>query len=258
MRLAAAVLILAGLIQQQDSPLARAQAKVDEARAAEKAGGDFDAPAKAGLAAFDEAVKADPSSVAARIGRADLKAAIANWWQARGDFTKRTQLESAIADYDEALKLEPGRVEAIAGRGYAKFKFQVSRFFARVHVDELFKAAFEDIDKAVSLRPGDASLHILRGDALLEKGKYGRYRADPHKPSAEAAIAAYQEAIRLDPQKADALAARIAAAGKLADSPIAVEDKGAFIVWSKSWELAKREAQIRSVPIFFYVSGGAG
>ena len=258
MRAAALVLFLAGAIPQETpaaDPLARARAKVEEARASEQKGGDFETPAKAALAAFDEALKADPKSVDALAGRGGIRAAQAAWRFPRGDFSRRADLEAAVADFDAALKLDPDRADLYAGRGFARFKSAVSRFFARVHVDELFKSAFEDFDKAVALKPADASLYVLRGDARHEKAIYARYRADPHKPPAEAAIADFREAARLG---AAGLDARIAACGKLADSPVAVEDKGPSIAWSKTWELARREATIRRVPIFFYVSGGAG
>lgn len=256
---AAVFLLFAGLIaQQQDTALARARARLEEARSAEKSGGDFETPGKAALAAFDEAVKSDPSSVEARAGRGDARAAMAAWRMPRGDFSKRADLEAAIADFDEALKLDPNRPETYAGRGFARFKLSVSRFFARVHVDELFKTAFEDFDKAIQLRPADAALRLLRGDALHEKAVYARYRADAHKAPAEAALAEFREAVRLDPSMAARLDGRIAACGTLADSPVAIDDKGPPLIWSKSWELARREAKIRRVPIFFYVSGGAG
>ena len=255
---AAALLVLLLLPQDPPSSLAQARALLDEARAAERKNGDFDTPGKAALAAFDAAVKADPASVDALVGRGDTRAALAAWRHPRGDFTKRAELEGAIADYEAALKLDPARVEAIAGRGFARFKSSVSRFFARVHVDELFKSGLDDLDQAVKLRPADVGLRILRAEALLEKGWYARYRADAHRPAAEAAAGEFREAIKLDPSRSAELEPRVAASLRLAESPVATEDHGAFIVWSKTWEEARREAAIRRVPIFFYVSGGAG
>lgn len=260
MRWPMVLILVAAAIQDpsSDTPLARAQARFEEAKAAEKSGGDFDTPGKAAIAAFDEAIKADPKSVIARAGRGEVRAAMAAWCMPRGDFSKRKELEDAVADFDEALKLDPARVESIAGRGFARHKLTVARMFARGKIDELFKAGFEDLDKAIELRSTDPSLFILRGDAYHEKAIYSRYRADPHRSPAEAALADYKTALRLDPACESQLVARIAVAGKLSDSPVAVEDRGPFLVWSKTWELARREATIRRVPIFFYVSGGAG
>ena len=255
----ALVLVVAAIQDpSSDTPLARAQARFEEAKAAEKKGGDFDTPCKAALAAYDEAIKADPKSAAAWAGRGEVRAAMSAWRMPGGDFTKRKELEDAIADFDEALKLDPARVESIAGRGFARHKSAVARIFARGNIDDLFKAGFEDFNRALELRPGDANLLILRGDALYEKAIYSRYRADPHRPPAEAALADYRAAVKVNPACEAELVGRIAACGKLADSPVAVEDRGPFLVWSKTWELARREATIRRVPIFFYVSGGAG
>jgi hypothetical protein len=41
--------------------------------------------------------------------------------------------------------------------------------------------------------------------------------------------------VKLDPSCESQLVARIAATEKLADSPVAVDDKGPSIVWSKTW-----------------------
>ena len=254
------LLLLVPAIQDppQESALARARAKFEEAQNAEKAGGDFDTPGKAALAAFNEAVKADAKSIEALAGRGEFRATLAAWRFPRGDFSKRAEFEAAIADFDEAIKLDPRRADSYAGRGFARSKLAVARMFARGDIDELFKTAFEDLDKALELRPADAGLLILRGDAHYEKAVYARFRADPHRPPAEKALEDYREAVRLESGRAALVDSRIASAGKLADSPVAVDDKGPSIVWSKSWELAKREAQVRRVPIFFYVSGGAG
>lgn len=252
-----ALLLLLAVLQDQ-TPLDRARALFAEAKSAEKSGGDFETPGKAAIAAFDEAVKAEPLSAEAIAGRGEVRAAMAAWWMPRGDFTKRKELEAALADYDKAIELDPRRAESYAGRGFARFKLSVARMFARGHIDELFKTGFEDFNRAIELRPGDASLFILRGDALHEKAVYARYRADPHRPPAEAALADYRQAVKVDPVCASPLDARIAACGKLADSPAAVDDKGPPLIWSKTWELAQREARLRRVPIFFYVSGGAG
>jgi tetratricopeptide (TPR) repeat protein len=256
MRVLALLLVLAAL--QDPPPLARARTLFAEAKSAEKSGGDFETPGKAAIAAFEEAIKAEPSSAEGYAGRGEVQAAMAAWWMPRGDFTKRAPLEAAIADFTKAIELDPSRAESYAGRGFAKFKYAVSRFFARVHVDELFKGAFEDFDRALALKPADASLVVLRAEAQYEKAVYARIRADDHRPPAEKAAAEFKEAARIDPSRAAELEARIAAALKLAASPVAVEDQGAPLIWSKTWELARREAMLRRVPIFFYVSGGAG
>jgi len=241
-----------------DESLARGRARLAEARLAAESGGDFETPGKAALGEFDMAIKRDPAPAEAWAGRGEVRAGLAAWRMPKGDFTRRADLEAAIADFNEAIKRDPARAESFAGRGYARWKLSVARFFARVHVNDLFKPAFEDLDQALKLRPADAALHVLRGDALHEKAAYARIRADAHKPHAEAALAEYAEAARLDPASAPRLESRIAACRKLADSPVAVEDMGASITWVRTWELARREALIRRVPIFFYVSGGAG
>jgi tetratricopeptide (TPR) repeat protein len=251
---ACAVLVLL-FLPQDPSPLERAKSHFDEARAAEKSGGDFETPGNAAIAAFDEAVKADPKSADAYAGRGEARAAMAAWWMPRGDFTKRRELEEAIVDFGKAIELDPARAESYAGRGFARFKYAVSRFFARVHVDELFKTAFDDFARAIELKPADVSLRVVRATAMYEKAVYARIRADEHGPPAAAALAEFKEAARLGAVDLDA---RIAAAEKLAASPVAVDDKGPPLIWSKTWELARREATIRRVPIFFYVSGGAG
>ena len=240
------------------SPLERARAKFEEARTAQKNGGDFETPAKAAIAAFDEAVKGDAASVEARAGRGEVRAAMAAWRFPHGDFTKRAELEAAIADFDEALKLDPARAASYAGRGFARCKAAVARMFARGDIDDLFKTGFEDFDRAIELRGTDPALFILRGDAHHEKAIYARYRADAHKPPAEKALADFRQAIKLDASLAASLEARIAASVKMSESPNAVDDTGPPLIWSKTWELARREARIRHVPIFFYVSGGAG
>lgn len=260
MRWLVAFLLFATAIQDppQETLLARGLARFAEARTAEKKGGDFETPGKAAIAAFDEAVKADPASAEARAGRGEVRAALAAWRMPHGDFSKRAELQAAIEDFDEAIKLDPKRPESYSGRGFARFKLSVARIFARGQIDDLFKAGFEDFSRAITLRPADPALYVLRGDALHEKAVYARYRADPHRPPAEAAMADFREAIRLEPSRAAGLDARMAACGKLAESPVAVDDKGPSIEWSKTWQQARREATIRRVPIFFYVSGGAG
>jgi len=241
-----------------DETLARGRARLEEARLAAEQGGDYETPGKAALAEFEAALKRDPASAEAWAGRGEARAGLAAWRMPRGDFTRRADLEGAISDFNEAIKRNPARAESYAGRGYARWKLSVARIFARGQIDDLFKTGFEDLDRAIELRPADATLFILRGDAYHEKAVYSRYRADPHRPPAEAALADYKAAVRLDPASASGLESRIAASRKLADSPVAVEDQGASIVWTKTWELARREALIRRVPIFFYVSGGAG
>jgi tetratricopeptide (TPR) repeat protein len=138
------------------APTPRGRAKFEEARKAEKAGGDFDTPGKAALAAYDEAVKADPGSAEARAGRGDVRASLAAWRFPGGDFTTRAEFEAAIADFDEAIKLDPKRPESYAGRGFARFKLSVAVIFARGDIDDLFKAGFE-------FQPGDRAGTQERG-----------------------------------------------------------------------------------------------
>ena len=71
MRVLALLLFVAAIQESAPAtPLERGRAKFEEARKAEKAGGDFVSAGIAAIAAFDEAVKADATSVEARAGRA--------------------------------------------------------------------------------------------------------------------------------------------------------------------------------------------
>lgn len=236
----------------------RGIARLERARQEADKGGDFEAVAKTALADLDEAIKRDPGPAEGWAGRGEIRAAVVAHRMARGDFSGRGELEAAVADYDQALKRDPKRAATYAGRAFARQKGAVARFFARVPVADLFKAALQDLDEAVLLKPSDAGLRHQKAGALFEVGVHGAYRGESPRDWYAAALNEFEETGRLDPAMAPILAARVQQCRRLAAGNPATEEPERHIEWAKTWEAGQREARIRRVPIFFYVSGGAG
>ena len=127
----------------------------------------WDQDPKAGLLAYDKAIRLKPDYAEAFTNRGAAKAALG-------------QRSAAIADYDEAIRLNPDDAIAFYNRGNAK------RALGRR------AAAIADYDEAIRLNPENGDAFTNRGVAKAALG----WRT--------AAMSDYDEAIRLNPENAEA------------------------------------------------------
>jgi tetratricopeptide (TPR) repeat protein len=100
---------------------------------------------------------------------------------------ERESMDRGIALLEQAIEQDPDYVEAmveLAGALELKGSF--------LSDPSLFHKSLDLIDRALAIRPTDAAAHVQRGDTLLVMGR------------AEAAVAALQEGIRLQPERAAA------------------------------------------------------
>ena len=115
---------------------------------------------KAGMSAYDRAIRLKPDYAEAYNNRGSAKQALG-------------QHDAALADCDEALRLKPDYAEAYYNRGNAKYALR------------RYEAAITDYDEAIRLKPDYAVAYNNRGNA-----KYALRRYD-------AALIDYDEALRL-------------------------------------------------------------
>ncbi len=99
----------------------------------------------------------------------------------------RESMDRGIALLEEAIAHDPNYVEAMVELAGA---LELKGSFASLA--ELFERSLALVDRALTIRPGDADAHVQRGDTLLVMGR------------ADEAIAALQEGIRLHPERAAA------------------------------------------------------
>jgi tetratricopeptide (TPR) repeat protein len=100
---------------------------------------------------------------------------------------ERESMDRGIALLEQAIEQDPDYVEAmveLAGALELKGSF--------LSDPNLFHKSLDLIDRALAIRPTDAAAHVQRGDTLLVMGR------------AEEAVAALQEGIRLQPERAAA------------------------------------------------------
>jgi tetratricopeptide (TPR) repeat protein len=154
------------------------------------------------VAAFDEAIRADPGGAEAFLERGfarrklgDLRGAVIDYTQAirlkpswalayanrAGTHAALGENERAVADASEAIRLDPTEVGGYANRALA---------YLNVGRDE---NAIRDCDEAIRLEPGCATAFNTRGLARHNRGEY------------ELAIADFDAATRLDANYAHAL-----------------------------------------------------
>ncbi|HEY0954448.1 MAG TPA: tetratricopeptide repeat protein [Roseateles sp.] len=124
------------------------------------------------------------------------------------------RVPEAVAAYERAIALQPG--DAAAQHGLALAHLQV----------KAFDAALRALDHAIALKPQEAAYRVERARARAQMGEWAAALADldAAPPSADAlnlkgialrqlhrpadALAAYDEALRLNPQSAEALSNR--------------------------------------------------
>jgi lipoprotein NlpI len=97
------------------------------------------------IADFSQAIKLDPTNIAAYADRAGA-------WLVQEDY------EHAVADYDEIIRLDPKRWGAYASRGIALQK------------EGEFDRAVADFSEAIRLQPKSVIAHAGRGRANFGKG----------------------------------------------------------------------------------------
>ena len=162
------------------------------------------------LAAFDSAVETDPASPQARQRRALAHLRLGNFDKAvedcdaglrldgklteafytRGEAEKQLgATDKAVADFSRALDRSPDCADILAARAklyqqMAAADLQQSR--------KWLDAALKDFDKALKIRPHDATCLLCRAEILLDAGDY------------QAAIDDCDKALALDPHLAEA------------------------------------------------------
>ena len=171
------------------------------------------------LADFSSAIRLDPKNDLAFGGRA-------------ATYYDKSDCDKAIADYSEAIRINPKRAKTHYMRGKV--------FQSKGDLDK----AIADFNEAIQLNPEYARAYHFRGTALEQKGDKAKAEADfaqaeklgykpqqssigPSKPEPnstadamqkgkacfekkdyDGAVAAYSEAITLDPQNAEAYCGR--------------------------------------------------
>jgi len=121
------------------------------------------------LADYNAAIKADPKSSLAFLGRGVLLA------------VRKRSYDRAIEDFDKVLVLEPDNVEALISRGDAFSQLGDSG------------RAMVDLNRAVALAPNNAIVLLTRGQAEGRRNNLAGAARD------------YRAALKVDPRDADAL-----------------------------------------------------
>ena len=168
MQYAKTLVMLIACIGVGSSDVAPAQPMPEDAKEFIKSGNDWYQKRQydKAMKAFDQAIKLDPSSAAARFHRGTV-------WHQKG------QIDKAIADYSESIRLDP-RSTAYVNRG------------AAWHQKGELEKAISDYDEAIRLDPKRASAFRNRALVWHRKREWDK------------AIADCSEAIRLDPNYSDA------------------------------------------------------
>jgi tetratricopeptide (TPR) repeat protein len=201
--------------------------------------GDLDAS----IAAYTEAIRLDPRSTAAYLGRG----------VARG---RRGQVAEAVADATEVLRIDPrhapayrnrGRDHAAAGvwsKAIADFTeaIRLAADDARAYCDRAtvlnrlgrHAQAIADATEAIRIDPGLALGHNARGYGHLGLGRqriftfWLRGNAAARRADFEQAVVDFTEAIRLAPASWDCFVGRAAAYRALGDPASAARDEAAL------------------------------
>lgn len=145
------------------------------------------------LAAYDEAIRAEPGNAVALLNRGILLS------------THRAEPARALADFDRALALAAGNVDALVFRGDAHMRLAS------------YRQALADFDRAAALAPANAQTHVLRAVAKAMLGDHAEARAG------------YTKALSLDTRNVDALVNRAAMAAASGDNAAALRDLDAAI-----------------------------
>lgn len=146
-----------------------------------------------------------------------------------------SDLDLALADFNKALELEPKNAEALTNRGYVAC--------LRGRYDE----ALRDLDEAIRVAPQSALAYNHRGTVYSRQWRQGRapkylLRAGGpgHVELAKKALKDFDEAIRLEPQNAQAFNNRGAVYAELGDHPQALADFSTAIALEPTFAPAYR------------------
>ena len=153
-------------------------------------------PVLALAACSNEETVAEPAAVREELPeQGDLLSAAE--YAARGDSRlEEGDYSAAIRDFAAALAFDDGNLDALRKRAAAYV--HISLFNPEDDRPQLCRPgpacqyAIDDYDKLVKLLPSDADAHYLHGTALSNAGRF------------QNALAAFEEAIRLDPTNAEA------------------------------------------------------
>lgn len=151
---------------------------------------------------YGQAISLDPSLIEAYSNRAlllarvnELDAALADAdqaialneriarnWRVRGYLRLlAADWQGAVSDLDRALELQPGSADALNNRAYA-----------RARMGEDLALALDDVAAAIEIDPARATYYDTQGLVLLQQG------------DSQGAIAAYQQALALEPPELSA------------------------------------------------------
>ena len=140
------------------------------------------------------------------------------------------ELDRAHADFTQALALDPKCSEAYTNRGHVAC------------LKQQYDAALRDLDEAIRLAPQNALAYNHRGNTYSKKWlalRAPRYLlrtgADGHVELARKALKDFDEAVRLDPQDAQAYNNRGAVYAELGDYPQAIADFSSAIALQPSF-----------------------
>ncbi len=209
---------------------------------------------------YTKALIQNPKDPEALCGRGEAVVAWISERRLRGEEVRSPELDAAIADFTRAIEIDPGRAAAWAGRGSARLHVGLIRFQqARVY-DQNYALSAADLDQAVRLEPDRAWWRFVRGEARYLHGVHLGYRAVDARDAYRSAAEDYRAAEKLAPASLPLYKEHleIAEHNAAAEPPKPGARPARHITWAKSFEAAKAEAKARNVPIWFYVSGGAG
>jgi tetratricopeptide (TPR) repeat protein len=195
------------------------------------------------LAAYTEAIRLDPRSTAAYLGRGVARGRKGQSAQAIADATEVLRIDprnapayrnrgrdhaaagawsKAVADFTEAIRLEPDNAQVYCDR--ATVLNRLGR-----HAQ-----AIADATEAIQLDPALALGHNARGYGHLGRGRqrvftfWQRGNAAARRADFEQAVADFTEAIRLAPASWDCFVGRAAAYRALGDLASAARDEAAL------------------------------
>jgi tetratricopeptide (TPR) repeat protein len=195
------------------------------------------------IAAYSEALRLDPRSTAACLGRGVARSRKGQFAQAIADATEALRIDprhapayrnrgrdhaaaaawsKAIADFTEAIRLAPDDARAYSDR--ATILNRLGR-----HAQ-----AITDATDAIRLDPGLALGHNARGYGHFGRGRqrvftfWRRGNAEARRADFKQAVADFTEAIRLAPDSWDCFVGRAAAYRALGDLASAARDEAAL------------------------------
>ncbi len=162
------------------------------------------------LGDLSEAIRRDPARDEAWMWRGIAR----KWWAIREYLTvrdSRPAYQAAVEDFDEALRRNPGRADSWTHRGEARLLW--ATFAMPIRGENplpVLSQAIADLDESILRNPSQGVVWSYRGNAKESTGRLrGARQESDAKEWYRAALKDYEEAARLDPDRAFLLAKNI-------------------------------------------------